>query len=190
MNNTLQQPKERPILFSGQMVRAILGGRKTQTRRVIKNIPHDAAHIWHDGGEWIVENAPGQCWNKKTACPYGQPGDRLWVRETWQLDESETGYVYRADIEGFLDQAFGPPTWRPSIFMPRAASRILLEIVSVRAERLQDISEEDAKSEGVRPFMGSPLPYKAAFCTLWQHINGPESWAANPWVWVVEFKKI
>lgn len=181
--------KERPILFSGPMVRALLAGTKTQTRRVVKPQP---------AGEWAV---PG-----KTACPYGQPDDRLWVRETW-MDLQGTGvqlasksrYAYGADtIAGSWDDecriAYGLK-WKPSIHMPRAACRITLEITGVRVERLQDISADDARAEGCpdKPVPGAEQASVDAFARqwygdLWEQINGPGSWDANPWVWVVEFR--
>lgn len=180
---------DRPILFSGPMVSALLAGTKTQTRRVVKPQP---------AGEWAV---PG-----KTACPYGQPDDRLWVRETW-MDLQGTGvqlasksrYAYGADtIAGSWDDecriAYGLK-WKPSIHMPRAACRITLEITGVRVERLQDISADDARAEGCpdKPVPGAEQASVDAFARqwygdLWEQINGPGSWDANPWVWVVEFR--
>lgn len=202
--------KDRPILFNAPMVRAALDGSKTQTRRVVKLT--DAAHVkeprghrrWHPGDPDATQ-----------ACPYGQPGDRLWVRETWlKTNPWSAGghhtYGYRAsDAIEFPDAV-----WRPSIHMPRIASRITLEITGVRVERLQDISEADAKAEGVKikeKFVTAKTPSHAehraflagvqhlfskslqstlAYACLWQSINGPTSWAANPWVWVVEFKAL
>jgi len=184
--------KERPILFSGPMVRAILEGRKTQTRRVVKPQPgcdpRDDEHL--DMGR----------------CPYGQPGDRLWVREAWHTDERDLEYArakhedamsdspiyYRADPEN--DNA--GCTWRPSIHMPRWASRITLEITRVRVERLQEISEKDAIAEGADPYLHPVHPGREGlrhvdgFRSLWESINGPGSWDANPWVWVIEFKRV
>ncbi|MFY3300201.1 hypothetical protein ACOTEY_00450 [Achromobacter xylosoxidans] len=188
--------RERPILFNGPMVRAILAGHKTQTRRVVKPQP---------AGAWA---APG-----KTSCPYGQPGDRLWVRETWaqnwdQLSDTrmDRSYVYRADGEArALDNGVELP-WRPSIHMPRSACRLMLEVTGVRVERLNDISDSDCWAEGIEECDGAldeveichlakamgrtfedPQPSYAA---LWEQINGPGSWHANPWVWVVEFRRI
>lgn len=200
--------KERPILFSGQMVRAILEGRKTQTRRVAKI--GDGSHVededipaaYEDGSRdpWIMDFQTKHYpqWVKRH-CPYGKPGDRLWVRETW----ADTGWpltgpaiAYRADPD-HADHDM--PRWRPSIHMPRWASRITLEVVSVRVERLQEISEEDAKAEGINNAGeqwecyccgGTKSTARGSFETLWESINGPESWDANPWVWVVEFKRI
>ncbi|MBH9175607.1 hypothetical protein L0026_17535 [Pseudomonas aeruginosa] len=222
--------KERPILFSGPMVRVILEGRKTVTRRVMKPQPDFL-------GSMVDPNTPFKTLDAglhaRITCPYGEPGDRLWVRETW-TDVNMCGVpalAYRADEDmrdlmeepGFLDDrgAFNyddprvkpypfacwyaeldQARWRPSIHMPRWASRILLEITAVRVERLQDISEEQALAEGVR---GEPCDHarqacadigcwgdtaKGAFGFLWESLNGEGSWAANPWVWVVEFKRV
>lgn len=198
-----------PILFSAPMVRAILSGQKTQTRRVAKLT--DAGHVkeprghrrWHPGDPDATK-----------ASPYGQPGDRLWVRETWAKNEGGAGgYCYRADHGGACayeahDLGKGLVThkvskWKPSIHMPRAASRITLEITGVRVERLDDISRNDAIAEGVhRDTAGRWTTYSAtesarehlspaeAYRDLWESINGTGSWEANPWVWVVEFKRI
>lgn len=190
----------RPILFSGAMVRALLDGSKTQTRRAVKlQVQHDESWV---GGWKIVHKRVTQALltfnqlrgkplgSDAALCPYGQPGDRLWVRETFcDLDDGE--FEYRADGECDPNVV---PRWTPSIHMPRAASRILLEIVSVRVERLQDISEGDARAEGVDKAEVLSMPCAdgatAAYSALWQRINGPGSWEANPWVWVVEFKRV
>lgn len=202
---------ERPILFSGAMVRALLAGAKTQTRRVVKLrgaevVDEREADLWpwspqHD--EWLT-------------CPYGAPGDRLWVRETWApappiapllrhvgaSPRPEPKSLYRANPE----QANLGVTWRPSIHMPRWASRITLEVTGVRVERLQDVSEEDARAEGAASRISPggdlagafealpgevlpPIDYRAHFRDLWRSINGADSWKSNPWVWVVEFKR-
>lgn len=199
--------KERPILFSGAMVRAILEGRKTVTRRVVKPVPYGDLK-WNQQilGKHVTN------WTddlRLYECPYGQPGDRLWVRETWaRVGNTDPGYlVYRATYPACLppglervpaDIRDAGYRWRPSIHMPRANSRILLEITAVRVERLQDISEEQAKAEGApmelaeleRTVLGAVATYCAGFARLWQSINGAESWSANPWVWVVEFKRV
>lgn len=178
--------KERPIIFSGPMVRAILDGRKTQTRRAVKPQPL-----------WVA--SPGVPFKTMDAdpkgtinCPYGQPGDRLWVRESIHVmqprHDGDTGSVlYRADGHG---DWIGK--WHPSIHMPRWASRITLEVVSVRVERLNGISEKDAKAEGYKSqsIMENPDAGRLWFRDLWQSINAPGSWAENPWVWVVEFKRV
>lgn len=200
-----QRAKERPIIFTAEMVCAILEGRKTQTRRQIKGLPIDAEKIWHDGGCWIVENQHGQCWKKALKCPYGQPGYHLWVRETWrQLFGNE--YAYSATDSDVYTET----KWRPSIHMPRAAARIHLQITHIRAERLHDITDEDAIAEGIgrtRPNNGPNYYYDnyhtgrwmkpnmlnnpiASYCTLWEKIYGPGSWEQNPWVWAINFKKI
>lgn len=215
--------KERPILFSAPMARAILSGHKTQTRRVVKwpAIPqrHDPdydAHVLVDGWPWLhVHPGDGLNLEKKLACPYGSAGDRLWVKETWR----ERGSAQREDgrIPKCATGIYGPGDcwfaatdhewegpWRPSIFMPRWASRITLAIVDVAAERLNSISEEDAKAEGCAPkiWITSPLSAgamgargergtcKDSYRDLWNDINGAGSWDANPWVWVITFKRI
>ncbi|HCF5638919.1 TPA: hypothetical protein NIH07_004506 [Pseudomonas aeruginosa] len=216
--------KERPILFSGPMVRAILEGRKTVTRRIAKPVKHpDLGNIYAPGA-LVLEHEPQHVVDR--ACPYGQPGDRLWVRETW-TDVNMCGapaLAYRADEDirdlmeepGFLDDrgAFNyddprvkpypfacwyaeldQARWRPSIHMPRWASRILLELTAVRIEHLQDISEEQARAEGYPAERecetgGSGLDAWLWFRSLWGEINGPEAFTANPWVWVIEFKRV
>ena len=211
---------DRPILFSAPMVQAILDGRKTQTRRAVK--PQPAGEIrrgepdfnhWIDTKYWERQNQKENrgIGTRGFACTYGQPGDRLWVRETW-MDLQGTGieivtgsrerYAYGADTPrgsyGDDQRKCYGLKWRPSIHMPRAASRITLEITSVRVERLQDISEADAQAEGVTDdgSLVTDLDGKdrggtiAAYATLWEVINGVGSWDDNPWVWVVEFKRI
>lgn len=167
------------------MVRAILAGRKTQTRRIVK--PLHMATV--DAEQFPI----------LAMCPHGRPGDRLWVKETWGALPHMMGGVqretlrYRAD--GEYQNERGTWRWRPSIHMPRWASRITLEITDVRVERLQDISEADAKAEGVSMPDGTPTPpdfwsYQQEFRHLWEQINGPGSWDANPFVWVVTFRRI
>ena len=188
--------KERPILFSGEMVRAILDGRKTQTRRVVKPQPKPSSFKSDEELSWR------QAWNLPK-CPYGVPGDRLWVRETIEVLSFGAGTAqiqYRADgstrIIGDrkLPDRLGSI---PSIHVPRQASRITLEVTDVRVERLQDISEEDAQAEGIhQPAIGNiSVAQKMGVCrygfaNVWESINGEESWDANPWVWVVEFKEV
>lgn len=197
----------RPILFSGSMVRALLDGSKTQTRRIAKLTA--GGHVKEPRGQrrWH----PG-CDGAPQACPYGQPGDLLWVRETWAHD-AESVEACRSAYEDILGGlSYGPYyhatetgrdslRWRPSIHMPRWASRITLRIINVRVERLQAISEADARAEGARPLdvatgretldpnsrQGS---YTAHYRHIWETINGSDSWDANPWVWVVEFKRV
>jgi hypothetical protein len=210
--------KERPILFSALMVRALLDGSKTQTRRVVKPHPSDDAFalLDHGDGWWPYRSEDGESANVDNmeypfACPYGRPGEHLWVRETWVCDhfQVQSGpyleasgarehLFYRADNEHPFEAPEGK-FWKPSIHMPRWASRILLDVVSVRVEQLSGISEADARAEGVtiedRHKMGycageSLPPSVRAYRELWESINGAGSWAANPWVWVVEFKRV
>lgn len=199
--------KERPILFSGVMVRAILDGRKTQTRRVMSE--RHRYHFIDDCGDLAL-------------CPYGQPGDRMWVRESfWGCDAPGYGdipcVVYDDEWHGKGYQPAEVRPWAPkfgripSIHMPRNCSRITLEVTGVRVERLNDCSEEDALAEGVfKPGPSGNLPIgpcvqrvsdgneivycqrgmaTAEYRELWDQINGAGAWAANPWVWVVEFRK-
>lgn len=218
--------KERPILFSAPMVRAILSGQKTQTRRVVKPIGNDEGFVILDygNGGWPYRSDDGDSTTHTVkrggklyldetphVCPYGQTGDRLWVRETWaDVGTCDPGLiVYRADYPLCVPRHYEnvPPAseirWRPSIHQRREHSRILLEITGVSVERLQDISEEDAAAEGISDGgclnCGEPEPCgcadpkpdaRDAFARLWHSINGEESWHANPWVWVVEFKRV
>jgi hypothetical protein len=227
MTAALVETKERPILFSAPMVRAILDGRKTQTRRVVTPQPASPAVMgrWSNGELrklfdkahciWpadAVDESTGNRPDHYAVCPYGITGDRLWVRETFGPVKqigiiatiSEATYVCFPDgSQKFRSGEYAPwnkPVtgsypegwrWRPSIHMPRWASRIDLEITSVRVERLQEITEADAIAEGAQ-CAGVPasLTNRGAFAKLWESINGPESWAANPWVWVIEFKPV
>ncbi|HDR9062236.1 TPA: hypothetical protein QDB03_003871 [Burkholderia vietnamiensis] len=220
--------KERPILFSGPMVRAILEGRKTQTRRIVK--PTGAHHIFQfrgreeargtdePTGEWAWCRAE-RVISEHIRCPYGKPGDRLWVRETHDVNRlgSETfpdgrtrlyaGIAYQADdgrheadISDSQCRAIEAKTWRgwtPSIHMPRWASRITLEITGVRAERLQEISQDDAEAEGIDFLRSVPDAYetldaRGLFRCLWDGLNAARGhgWDANPWVWAIEFRRI
>jgi hypothetical protein len=199
---------ERPILFSGDMVRMIRLGRKTHTRRVVKFPLVDR----NGTGCEIAGCEINSCLKQGLElCPHGIPGSRLWVRETWRPQDGMTiacqhkdEIEYRADGERSKE-----PTdcwWKPSIFMPRWASRITLEIVAIRAERLQDISDGDCLAEGIltskdrgmsgrgfrnyhQPDYSFSEPWNS-YRTLWEVINGKASWADNPWVWVIEFKEI
>lgn len=196
--------RERPILFSAPMVRAILDGRKTQTRRVAKLVRHPDFGYWMKPNVFVQENEQQHVIDR--ACPYGQPGDRLWVRETF-FDTAPfksaalflgraTRYAYRAD-----EEVIGCHKWKPSIHMPRRASRILLDVTAIRVERLQDISEADARAEGARecdPVSGREVllagpsqrgSFVLHYRDIWEQINGPDSWAANPWVWIIEFRR-
>lgn len=198
--------KERPILFSAPMVRALLNGSKTQTRRVWK-LPKWAEWNLIDGGEEKGELIPkdqklrGWYSVDEVACPFGQVGDRLWVRET-HLPKS-SGTIYRADFSEFEAAGLGGMYggWKPSIFCKREHSRIQLEITGLRVERLQEISEEDAEMEGVVKFQdgkfanylsgsGYALNAKSSYASLWESINGADSWVMNPWVWIVEFRRL
>jgi hypothetical protein len=227
--------KERPIIFSAPMVKAILEGRKTQTRRIVKPFPRweqyteikvgmpyarDPWNVWRHGSETDRVGC-------MQTCPYGLPGDRLWVRETFWPAYTD-GSVYLADAgterwRNARDEAEARDTWkglwRPSIHMPRAASRITLEVTEVRGQRLQEISGEDCIAEGVqlavtgrppRPALclsASPSPsefstvhpeqwtegefWRHAYAILWNQINGKKApWSSNPWVWVIAFKKL
>lgn len=212
--------KEHPILFKGAMVRAILEGRKTVTRRLVTNVPPLGTN---SRPVPYLNRAGRQVWGAKAgpvlemanaSCPFGQPGDRLWVRESF-ADLRGTGIEHRPDPAGPLSRyayaADSPPgshsdearkdygiKWKSSIHMPRSASRILLEITDVRVERLQDITYEQAVAEGVYREMRVwtatdeggvchkyPVP---AFRDLWNSTGG--DWDANPWVWVIEFRRV
>jgi len=231
--------KERPILFSGAMVRALLDGSKTQTRRVVTpaanqqwlqpetlNQSPRAKPCLIRGEQWAQFAHPlaGQTingikhdeWSPLTCIrsPYGQPGDRLWVRENFYRVDSKgetevLGRMVPCDkqtISFVADNLETPPGRQyPSIHMPRWASRINLEITGVRVERLQDISDQDARAEGIDACdgistteaildlakrMGAPKENVLRYATLWESINGAGSWEANPWVWAIEFRRI
>jgi hypothetical protein len=188
---------EKPILFSGPMVRAILAGTKTQTRRVCKLDGLTEPDLY--------ETRDGDLIDPVTLCPYGQTGNRLWVRETWAPNDCECEgpcgcpwYVYRADDWAQSADPEEQPRWRPSIYMPRTACRLTLELTAVRVERLQDVTDDDAFAEGVLPnWTGprhgqNPAPSGAAFAALWDSINGPRGfgWDANPWVWALTFRRM
>ena len=202
MNNQFK-----PILFSTPMVQAILDGRKTQTRRVCKH------QFWsHSELVDVNTNKIFQKVDRNVSCPYGKVGDVLWVREKFRaLVDCESGkfhsFSYYADMPEAFHKQF-PHKWKPSIHMPKAACRLFLEITNVRVERLQDIGRQDALSEGIQDlveledtpqelqyyqfkFGGERFPSAVkAFAGLWSSINGADSWNANPWVWVIEFKRI
>ncbi|MCU4119360.1 hypothetical protein [Variovorax sp. N23] len=221
--------KERPILFSAPMVRALLAGTKTQTRRLVKGLND---RMWIEdtaaGGFAVCYDGDPCCgtgvWDVKEhaypiVCPYGVPGDRLWVRENgWERPErtprqmregADTWAPYYFDADGLSrSESEDFKAWgfkrRPSIHMPRWASRILLEVTEVRVERLQDISEADSMAEGVdmsepitMPFSPGmewctvtmkPRSAREAYAALWESINDPGAWDANPWVWAVSFR--
>lgn len=235
--------KERPILFAAEMVRAILAGTKTQTRRVVK-LPErdgtpDAIHPDGSGRGWIAwwggataeDTARLYPGNEGFPCPFGVPGDRLWVREACIIDgwydgedarlpivvtkdgrggdrsvlyRADSPYIRAIDDDGHQkyrkDGTEASVGWTPSIHMPRWASRITLEITGVRVERLRGITEADARAEGAPYNNGNPGPLgptqlvmeaREEFRRTWDGIAKPgETWDANPWVWVVEFKRI
>jgi hypothetical protein len=207
--------KQTPILFSAPMVRALLDGSKTQTRRVVKvqnTMGRDSILAPHKGKKYAaVHLLPEHSTQAATCCPYGQTGDQLWVRETFQPTfapdverddtdwETGTGYQLRySATDERVDWMDGDDNitrrCKPAIHMPRWASRITLEITSVRVERLQDISEADCVAEGCAGGHGAIPGYGYAttplehYHWLWNSINGPGSWEANPWVWVVGFE--
>jgi hypothetical protein len=187
---------DRPIIFSAPMVRAILDGRKTQTRRAIRPVPiiNGVGAIFDEGDR--QEDFVEPYWVFPETCKYGKPGDLLWVRETWtqypiELNPEPCDAWYKATSNG------PPPPfkWRPSIHMPRWASRITLRITDIRVERLQDISEDDAKAEGVGYKNPGYLPgtkgnWIGSFAYLWNKINGAGAWESNPWVWVISFERV
>lgn len=208
--------RERPILFSAPMVRAILAGQKTQTRRVVKPrgrvslfaVEADGSPMWSDS--YILD--PGNRDWVMRDCPYGQPGDRLWVKETHRFDiaydslkptEMDRRVAVWYEADGAVMGGGVPGKTRVSLHMQRRFSRILLEIVSVRVERLQDCSRADALAEGaLEPSLGQWVDVgfgqvprancapETAYAALWDLINGDGAWSANPWVWVVEFKRV
>lgn len=208
--------KDRPILFSAPMVRALLAGSKTQTRRALKTLGADGADWVHNanmggpgGGIWWDLGWYGTQKINRFRCPYGVPGDRLWVREAWAADHPDLDTVRRGvesdgDFYGpFFRATDSEPCsgyrWRSSIHMPRWASRLTLTITNVRVQRLREISEEDAIAEGLKwvvPGMWSvdsvsvsviSRDPREAYFQLWDHINGEGTAEANPWVWAVSF---
>ncbi len=198
--------REKPIIFNSEMVRAVLENRKTQTRRVIKKQPKYATEIKCEmrGGNLVAvpyHRGAGMLWNEeaKTKCPYGKVGDRLWVRETWRIyhGSSSAQLYWKAtpDLTGVQCQEKDyksikeKPAWRPSIHMSRWMSRINLEITDIRVEKVQDITNDDCQREGLKILQGGIL---ANFAVLWNQINAKRGlrWAVNPWVWVIEFKRI
>jgi hypothetical protein len=211
---------EKPIIFNSEMVKAILEGRKTQTRRALKKQPIDILPM-KVPNMWVTlriqdkqnsENNRGQI----IGCRYGRVGDRLWVRETWAHDDMNCKDIkcgnrdhiwWKANEEKIVADSFaGDARWRPSIFMPRWASRITLEITNIRVERLHEITPADVLAEGIKrsgedgywlaplanvpdyPWNDAPM----AFASLWNSINSKRGygWDVNPWVWVIEFKKM
>ena len=205
---------ERPILFSGPMVRAILDGSKTQTRRVVK-LPTDHTD-WGIGlcfrGACQFNNGPSRHRSPESFsldCPFGFPGDRLWVRETWGQMIRDGKIVYRANYPENTNSSrhvFSSSNrgWRPSIHMPKKLARVWLEVVDVRVERLQEISEADAIAEASPPAwkcghpdciyegeQGMHWGPRVGFAKLWDSLNAKRApWDSNPWVWVIDFKRI
>lgn len=196
---------DRPILFSGPMVRAILEGRKTQTRRVLREQPGEIDVPFQiDDGSWHVHSSRGTDMSPLSV-PYA-PGDRLYVRETWKphsiYSEMQPKLIPESRIFYKADDTYAPSNtrWRPGIHMPRWASRITLHVTDVRVQRLQEISEEDARAEGaLLPWTGSPgttcddtRSARSEFEALWNSLNGPRGfgWDANPWVIAVTFRPI
>lgn len=191
---------KKPILFNTEMVQAIMEGRKTQTRRVIKLDLGLADTDKNDSSYLKIPDEYGDYHDAKDLCRY-RVGDILWVRETWQdLSDNEGEYVYLADGDkGLQDKDWGVITtkdikWNPSIHMPRKAARIFLKVTDVKVERLQDITEEQAIKEGVKAYGQnncSGTSARIAFAELWDSIGKSEyEWRANPWVWVIEFEKL
>lgn len=183
--------KDHPILFSTSMAKAILAGRKTMTRRIIKPQPIDNIEVdgnFYEGnykGYVKVDNHPN--WQQQFAyefCPYGEVGSTLWVRETWQKVDT---YPEPDCFGKYLYKSMGDTCdkWKPSIFMPKDACRIFLKITDIKVERVQDISEEDAIKEGVESWCDAIDNFKQ----LWQSINGEESWNSNPWCWCISFER-
>ena len=215
--------REHPLLMKGPLVRATLAGLKTQTRRPIKPQPDDdivdveydaIADLWL--GNTQEDNDLGYTSSWAMRCPLGQDGDRLWVRETWQHFQNvgqraadfpeyqrfPANCFYRADESNPRTKPLSGK-WRPSLLMPRWACRLVLPLVSVRVERVQDITEEDAKAEGVEPVLMRGIGsypewmrptmrggHQKAFELLWKQIYGDALWDVNPWVWVAEWKEI
>ncbi|EIF6083277.1 hypothetical protein H7380_001302 [Salmonella enterica] len=204
--------KELGMIFNAEMVRAILDGRKTQTRRVLATY-QDAVKFcpeWDVNGKQIFivlgekDHTGMNPVITAIPCPFGQPGDRVWVRETFRVHSRATDVatlVYRASVRNswteqthrvpvaVCNKPATPEKWTPSIHMPRWASRITLEITGVRVERLNSITESDAEAEGVTDTGFGDLLVDG-YRYLWKSIYGEESWAANPWVWVIEFKRV
>ncbi len=200
---------ERGMIFNAEMVRAILDGRKTQTRRPVKPQPElteRSGFSWN--GALYGAGSDERETNRNFAhakCPYGKPGDRIWVRETWaryNIDHDSHDMAYRATTPEDWPKG---GRWRPSIHMPRWASRILLEITNIGVQRLNSISQADAAREGLirlpatgryclnqgdQYFGGASHDAREVFSWLWESIYGEDSWQANPWVWVIELKRI
>lgn len=200
---------ERPILFSTPMVQAIMSGTKTQTRRVVKNQPvydEESGYKFWDNLMFDIHDNVLETMYMPDHCKFGEIGDILWVRETYLKLVPEhfitSNYVYKSDMcpdseevrQQYIKQGY-PYNWKPSIFMPRDACRIRLEITNIRVERLHEITEKEAQAEGAEfqkweGITETTQSYLNGFTSVWLHINGDASWNSNPWVWVIEFKRI
>ncbi|HCD5021076.1 TPA: hypothetical protein NBS73_004722 [Klebsiella pneumoniae] len=203
---------ERGMIFNGEMVRSLLDGRKTQTRRIVKGTDGAVKFCkeWNINGEevFVVLGEKDHTGMNPVlgaiSCPFGAVGDRIWVREAFRVHSRATDVatlVYKASERNswteqtrrvpvaVCNKPATPEKWTPSLHMPRWASRILLEITGVRVERLRSMSQDDARAEGVIAASG-PMEAGLAFRELWDSIYGEESWKANPWVWVIEFKRV
>jgi hypothetical protein len=176
---------EHPILFAGSLVRAILSGQKTQTRRLIAPSPDGRPTFFEPHRDWFVD---GGRWCRR--CPYGVPGDRLWVRETWAENDPPSGWIYRADDPHDHYKRSGLVTWRPSIHMPRKASRLKLEVTDVRVQRLNSLTDEEALAEGITHESGTRPA--VTFATLWDSLYAKRgfSWQSDPWVWALAFRRV
>ncbi|MBP7953557.1 MAG: hypothetical protein KAZ14_00140 [Nitrosomonas sp.] len=208
MTKNKENPIDRPILFSAPMVRAILDGRKTQTRRVVNRLKKHGVLLKFGksdtkGYEWSFRDRKERLHDVRMSrllelCPYGNPGDRLWVRETFAKVHDESGFI-NGYVE-FKASCLNPQDWEwtPSIHMHRYESRILLETTDIRVEKLHDISEEDAIAEGavgvtcncIGEKFGKQIDQINSFRNIWESINGIDSWDLNPFVWVIKFRKI
>jgi hypothetical protein len=209
---SVEKAKEQPIIFTGESIPVIFEGRKTQTRRIVKPQPPKGAYLAHYSTvspDWTWAVAPWTTTRRR--CPYGRPGDRLWVKEAWlyvgpgsgsslpddealiKLPENQlvSNCWYRATYDGSQSLM-----WSNSRYMPRWASQIDLEVTGIRAERLQNITEQDIRAEGVEPpdDLGTQdrarWDAREAFAALWESIHGKGAWERNPWVWVIEFKQV
>lgn len=206
--------KERPILMTTDNAQKVFEGTKTQTRRIVKlpSLLWDYPQMNGHGVAVFLDSARANPYDNAldVACPYGQLGDRLWIREPFCVGrpalQSGCGIIpYYGKIKGAHDSLIcktvyrgkwgesDPPKWRPSLHMNRRFSRTVVELTDVRVERLQEITEEDAKAEGCKPHAPSGFDgrvYRRPFECLWESINGKDSWALNPWVWVLTMRRV
>lgn len=203
----VREMKQRPIIMSVESVQAILDGRKTQTRRVVKNNPKN---IFKFNCTKLIEKGLeffGFCGEDKRViskhikCPYGKKGDRLWVKESFhKYEEDGEHIVYKNPKEPTRVfkrfESYEVGKWNSPLFMPRSLSRLTLEITNIRVERLQDITEDDAIAEGIKPLLvppdGGSQPYVEGYRYLWDKLNAKRgySWESNPFVWVIEFRRL